>query len=74
MALSRRVAGLVPAETGCLFRHRCPHAYDRCAEEPSLLDAAPEHAARCWLVEEPAAARPLPAAVDAPVQLTKEET
>jgi oligopeptide/dipeptide ABC transporter ATP-binding protein len=74
MVLRRRVAGLVAAETGCLFRHRCPHAYERCGSEPTLLEASAGHAARCWLVEEPTAARPVPAAVDAPAQLTKEET
>ena len=52
------VAGQVPAATawpaGCRFHPRCPYAWDRCArEEPPLLDAAPGHAARCWLVAEP---------------------
>jgi peptide/nickel transport system ATP-binding protein len=24
-------------ETGCVFRARCPHAFDRCASDPPLL-------------------------------------
>jgi oligopeptide/dipeptide ABC transporter ATP-binding protein len=53
------IPGQVPAATawpaGCRFHPRCPHAWDRCrAEEPPLLDVAPGHTARCWLVAEPA--------------------
>jgi oligopeptide/dipeptide ABC transporter ATP-binding protein len=63
----RPIAGTVPRATdwpdGCRFRPRCPHAWDRCREEPPLLDAeagrsgsgdggTPEREARCWLVEE----------------------
>ncbi len=44
--------GALPS--GCTFRDRCPHAFDRCArEEPRLLSIAPGHTARCHLVEEP---------------------
>jgi len=39
---------------GCLYRQRCPLAFARCAEAPPLLDFAPAHQARCWLVAEPA--------------------
>jgi oligopeptide/dipeptide ABC transporter ATP-binding protein len=35
---------------GCRFADRCPHRFDRCAEEPDLLVAGPAHRARCWLV------------------------
>ena len=37
--------------TGCKFRPRCPHAFDRCAIEPPLEPRAgdPAHADRCWL-------------------------
>ena len=52
------IPGQVPAATrwplGCRFHPRCPHAWDRCrTNEPPLLDAGPNHQARCWLVEEP---------------------
>ena len=52
------IPGSVPAATawptGCRFHPRCPYAWDRCrTEEPPLLDAGPDHAARCWLVAEP---------------------
>ncbi len=53
------IPGQVPAATawpaGCRFHPRCPYAWDRCREaEPPLLDVADGHAARCWLIEEPA--------------------
>jgi oligopeptide/dipeptide ABC transporter ATP-binding protein len=52
------IPGQVPAATawpsGCRFRPRCPYAWDKCLEEPPLLDAGdPEHTARCWLVTHP---------------------
>jgi peptide/nickel transport system ATP-binding protein len=54
------IPGSVPAATawpaGCRFHPRCPYAWEKCrTEEPPLLEAgAPGHAARCWLVTEPA--------------------
>jgi peptide/nickel transport system ATP-binding protein len=52
------IPGQVPPATawpaGCRFHPRCPHAWDKCrGEMPPLLDVAPGHKARCWLVEEP---------------------
>ncbi|HEY0930848.1 MAG TPA: ABC transporter ATP-binding protein [Gemmatimonas sp.] len=45
--------------SGCTFRDRCPHAFDRCAqEEPALLAVSPQHHVRCHLVEEPQRRRP----------------
>lgn len=38
-------------ESGCRFRGRCPHAFDRCLEEPGLLALSTLHQARCWLVD-----------------------
>jgi oligopeptide/dipeptide ABC transporter ATP-binding protein len=50
------IPGVVPPPTrwphGCRFRPRCPYAWDRCHEQPGLLDAGSQRA-RCWLVEEP---------------------
>ena len=42
------VAGELP--TGCVFRARCPLVRPVCDEEPDLVDVAPGHACRCWLV------------------------
>ena len=52
------IPGQVPPATswpgGCRFHPRCPFAWDKCrTEAPPLLEAGPEHRARCWLVKEP---------------------
>jgi oligopeptide/dipeptide ABC transporter ATP-binding protein len=46
---------LINAPQGCKFRPRCPHAFDKCMEEPRLENRVedPGHLDRCWLsVEE----------------------
>jgi peptide/nickel transport system ATP-binding protein len=46
---------LINLPRGCKFRPRCPHAFDRCMEEPGLENRVedPQHLDRCWLsVEE----------------------
>ena len=42
---------LINAPRGCKFRPRCPHVFDRCIEEPELVNRveAPNHLDRCWL-------------------------
>jgi oligopeptide/dipeptide ABC transporter ATP-binding protein len=55
----RRLPDTLPGEVpdpanppvGCRFRPRCPHAFDRCIDEPPLL-AVGARAAACWLVDE----------------------
>ena len=52
------IPGQVPAATawpsGCRFRPRCPYAWEKCLQEPELLETgSPGHTARCWLVTEP---------------------
>ncbi|MGQ0766078.1 MAG: ABC transporter ATP-binding protein [Gemmatimonadota bacterium] len=56
------IPGVVPPPTawpsGCRFRDRCPHAWERCAvEPPEMLEAGrvggPGHGARCHLLSEP---------------------
>jgi peptide/nickel transport system ATP-binding protein len=50
------IPGLPPSllntPKGCHFRPRCPHAFDKCIEDPPLRAAnreAPDHLDRCWL-------------------------
>jgi oligopeptide/dipeptide ABC transporter ATP-binding protein len=46
---------LLDLPTGCSFRSRCPHEFDRCGELPGLdarLTEAPQHRDRCWLTPE----------------------
>jgi oligopeptide/dipeptide ABC transporter ATP-binding protein len=46
---------LINLPQGCKFRPRCPHAFEKCHEEPDLLNRVEEagHLDRCWLsVEE----------------------
>src|SRR5438874_2336714 len=42
---------LIRPPTGCKFRPRCPHAFDKCMEEPGLENRVeePGHLDRCWL-------------------------
>jgi peptide/nickel transport system ATP-binding protein/oligopeptide transport system ATP-binding protein len=42
---------LLAPPTGCHFRPRCPHAFDRCTEVPDL-SARAGHLDRCWLSPE----------------------
>jgi peptide/nickel transport system ATP-binding protein/oligopeptide transport system ATP-binding protein len=51
-AIPGQPPSLVNAPTGCHFRPRCPHAFDKCGEVPPLeahLTDAPDHVDRCWL-------------------------
>jgi peptide/nickel transport system ATP-binding protein len=42
---------LINLPQGCKFRPRCPHAFEKCIEEPPLEDRVAEHGHldRCWL-------------------------
>jgi len=47
------IPGLVPSlldlPKGCKFSNRCKYVFERCVEEPPLIEAAPGHLVRCWL-------------------------
>ncbi len=49
------IPGLVPSllelPKGCKFSNRCKFVFDKCVEEPSLIEIAPAHFVRCWLHE-----------------------
>ena len=36
---------------GCRFADRCPHAFERCSEDPPLFEPSSGHLGRCWLLE-----------------------
>jgi peptide/nickel transport system ATP-binding protein len=42
---------LINVPDGCKFRPRCPHAFEKCKEEPALENrvGTPGHLDRCWL-------------------------
>ena len=42
---------MINAPPGCKFRPRCPHAFEKCVEEPELENRVekPGHLDRCWL-------------------------
>jgi peptide/nickel transport system ATP-binding protein len=42
---------LINPPPGCKFRPRCPHAFEKCLEEPALENRVeePGHLDRCWL-------------------------
>jgi peptide/nickel transport system ATP-binding protein len=45
---------LINLPQGCPFRPRCPYAFDKCMEEPPLLeiDGRADHVSACWLPTE----------------------
>jgi peptide/nickel transport system ATP-binding protein len=49
------IPGLVPSlldlPSGCKFSNRCQYVFDRCKEEPRLIEADKGHFVRCWLFE-----------------------
>jgi peptide/nickel transport system ATP-binding protein len=42
---------LISMPEGCPFRPRCPYAFDKCVEEPPLVEIGgdPTHTSACWL-------------------------
>jgi peptide/nickel transport system ATP-binding protein len=49
---------LLDPPAGCRFAPRCPFAVARCAEDPTLMEVAPDHHAACWRAGEAPALRP----------------
>jgi peptide/nickel transport system ATP-binding protein len=49
------IPGLVPSllelPRGCKFSNRCKYVFEKCGEEPQLIEAEPGHLVRCWLNE-----------------------
>jgi peptide/nickel transport system ATP-binding protein len=47
------IPGLVPSlldlPQGCKFSNRCKFVFEKCVEEPALVEASPGHFSRCWL-------------------------
>jgi peptide/nickel transport system ATP-binding protein len=39
---------LLDPPAGCRFRPRCAVAFDKCGEEPPLIEVGPGHLAACW--------------------------
>ncbi len=46
-----QVPGAQEVPSGCLFRDRCPEAFERCGDPPPWLPVGPDHRARCWLYD-----------------------
>jgi peptide/nickel transport system ATP-binding protein len=45
---------LITLPKGCPFRPRCPYAFDKCTDEPPLIEVSgEEHVSACWLPTEP---------------------
>ena len=53
-SISGAPPSLINLPRGCKFRPRCPHAFDKCIEEPALENRVddPHHLDRCWLTIE----------------------
>ncbi len=52
--ISGQPPSLVTLPAGCPFRPRCPYAFDKCVEEPPLIDVPGNttHRSACWLPTE----------------------
>jgi peptide/nickel transport system ATP-binding protein len=45
---------LITLPKGCPFRPRCPYAFEKCMDEPPLIEVqGPEHVSACWLSTDP---------------------
>jgi peptide/nickel transport system ATP-binding protein len=53
MSLAREGPPRAAVPGGCVFLPRCPHAFERCAAEPPLIELGAGRASRCWLHDEP---------------------
>jgi peptide/nickel transport system ATP-binding protein len=54
-SISGAPPSLINLPRGCKFRPRCPHAFDKCTEQPDLENRVgddPPHLDRCWLTVE----------------------
>jgi len=53
-SISGAPPSLIKLPQGCKFRPRCPHAFERCTDEPELKNRVedPGHLDRCWLTVE----------------------
>ena len=49
VALAGEVPDPARPPRGCRFHPRCPHAFSRCAEAPTLETLEPGRQAACWL-------------------------
>lgn len=51
------IPGQVPSPfdypKGCNYQERCPHAFDRCVEDPKLYECEKGHYAACFLLDSP---------------------
>jgi peptide/nickel transport system ATP-binding protein/oligopeptide transport system ATP-binding protein len=50
-SIKRSPPSLITLPEGCKFRPRCPHAFEKCKQEPELENRVetPGHLDRCWL-------------------------
>jgi len=51
LAITGQPPSLANLSVGCSFAPRCPYRFDKCVQEPGLLQVEAGHNAACWKVE-----------------------
>ncbi|MBI4790025.1 MAG: ABC transporter ATP-binding protein [Chloroflexi bacterium] len=55
--ISGQPPSLINLPTGCRFAARCPSRFEKCAQEPPIIQVGDRTSVRCWLYEKPVSSK-----------------